>query len=82
MSGLRQDEYGTWVSGVTTYVIGGNAIRKELEQARRESAEIELNLTADTESQRNSTEEVALIEARIENRGAGLHLKRMLRNFK
>ena len=81
MSGSHEDDYGVWVSNVTSYVLGGSAIRMELDETCLASLEIERNLTAADECQRNAAADVALLEARIQEQRRRIELERIASDF-
>lgn len=62
--GTRRDRYGIWVSQVTDRVLGGLAIRDQLEHARRNHERISAELAGDESVQQAGTR-VSNLESRL-----------------
>jgi len=63
---VREDIYGTWVSRVDSYALGGNAIRTQLESARSQLLDTEQRAAASAERGRQSRARTEELKSRIE----------------
>jgi chromosome segregation protein len=66
LNAVRREQYGTWVSKVDTYVLGGNAIRAQLERARRNLQRLEQDLATVEEAERKTEAALKELERRLE----------------
>lgn len=67
--GTRRDMYGIWVSQAPDRVLGGLAIRHQLEQGRRDHERISAEMTASDEAAQLATTRVSDLEARLARQG-------------
>lgn len=51
INSIRRDDYGVWTSQVENYVLGGAAVRAQLEQTQKEDIELQHRLPLLTETQ-------------------------------
>jgi chromosome segregation ATPase len=75
INGFRRDSFGAWVSEVDRYVLGGNAIARQLEQARTDHNDTERSLAVIGLSHQKTGQEVADLAARIETQKRRIDLE-------
>lgn len=88
INSTRQDEYGIWTSEVDSYVLGGAAVRAQLEHAEREDAEFQRQLAFLTDAQTKTRAAIGQLEnelkiqnRRIELKGAANELPKLIARF-